>query len=78
MLNKMIQSLLNFVTSSERTAITSIISAVTGQLVAESSLNVALQRMAWIVAILAGILTMINLFFPLRQWYDKRNNKTNS
>ena len=73
MMNRMLNILINYISNSEKTAITSLASATLGQVAAIESVNTALQRGAWIVAILAGILTMINLFYPLRRWYDKRN-----
>lgn len=73
MLNRMLNIVLNYISNSEKTAITSLLSATIGQVAAAESVNQALQRGAWTVAILAGILTMVNLFYPLRKWYDKRH-----
>jgi len=75
----MITHILNFITDSGRTAVTSVAGAITGQIAAEadklSSVNTAFQHAAWSVAILAGIMTMVNLFFPLRSFYDRRKQK---
>lgn len=70
----MLLSILNYITDSGKTALTSVTSAFIGQAAAEESLdraNVALQHAAWSIAILAGLLTIINLFFPLRTWYEE-------
>lgn len=74
----MLMFLLNFITDTPKTAATAIVSAAVGQVSFESRLNVAntaLQHSAWVVAILAGILTIINLFFPLRTFYENYKAK---
>lgn len=74
----MINHLLNYISDAPRTALTSLIGAAVGQAAAEGSdvfINTMLQRGAWTVAILAGLLTMINLFFPLRSFYDKKKRR---
>ena len=72
----MLTYLLNYITDSGRTALTSVAGAITGQIAFETSaltnINTAFQHAAWSVAILAGIMTMVNLFFPLRTFYDNR------
>lgn len=75
----LIDAFLDFITSSSRTAATSITGAVIGQITIDVShldkINTAFQHAAWSVAILAGIMTIINLFFPLRSFYENRKNK---
>lgn len=74
----MLNVLLNYITNSEKTALTSLLGAVIGQAASEANeafINMILQRGAWTVAILAGLLTMINLFFPLRSFYDKKKRR---
>lgn len=69
----MIAAIRNFITDSSKTAGTSIVGVFIGQASASGSLsaaNVALQHAAWSVAILAGLLTIANLFFPLRTFYE--------
>jgi len=74
-----IAHILNYITDSGRTAATSVVGAVTGQIAYESttitSINTAFQHAAWTVAILAGIMTMVNLFFPLRTFYLRYKRK---
>jgi len=80
----MLTYLLNYITDSGRTALTSVAGAITGQIAFETNaltnINTAFQHAAWTVAILAGIMTMVNLFFPLRSFYDKhkRDEKKNT
>lgn len=74
----MLNVLLNYITNSEKTALTSLLGAAIGQAASEANeafINMILQRGAWTVAILAGLLTMINLFFPLRSFYDKKKRR---
>jgi len=69
----MLLALLNYITDSAKTATTSIAGAFVGQASAAvplSMANTALQHAAWTVAILAGLLTIANLFFPLRTFYE--------
>jgi len=78
MKTKMLNVLFNYITNSEKTALTSLLGAAIGQAASESNeafINMILQRGAWTVAIIAGVLTMINLFFPLRSFYDKKQKK---
>lgn len=78
MKTKMLNVLLNYITNSEKTALTSLLGAAIGQAASEANeafINMILQRGAWTVAILAGLLTMINLFFPLRSFYDKKKRR---
>lgn len=70
----LLTALLNYVTDTTKTAVTSLTGAVVGQVASESGLslaNVALQHAAWVTAILAAILTIVNLFFPLRTFYNE-------
>ena len=70
----MLSAILNFITDSAKTASTSIAGAIVGQASAAGTLtiaNTALQHAAWTVAILAGVLTIANLFFPLRTFYEE-------
>jgi len=73
--------ILNYITDSGRTALTSVAGAITGQIAAENaslnSVNTAFQHAAWTVAILAGLMTVINLFFPLRSFYLRYKRKHN-
>ena len=75
----LLDAFLDFVTSSSRTAATSLTGAVIGQITIDVSrlerINIAFQHAAWTVAIIAGIMTIINLFFPLRTFYENRKNK---
>lgn len=72
----MISVLLDFMTSPTKNLSASLISAVIGQITFESTTNLILQRGAWSVAILAGIMTVINLFFPLRSFYENYKRKS--
>lgn len=72
----MILAFLNYITDSVKTSMTSLGGAIVGQFASTSPgnlewANVALQHAAWLVAIVAGILTIINLFFPLRMFYNR-------
>jgi len=74
----MLLALLNYVTDSAKTAATSIAGVFVGQASVSGSLsaaNTALQHAAWSVAILAGLLTIANLFFPLRAFYEEYKTK---
>lgn len=78
----MLLALLNYITDSAKTAVTSVAGVFVGQISANGTLsaaNTALQHAAWTIAILAGFLTIINLFFPLRTFYEeykiRRNEK---
>jgi len=74
----MILALLNYITDSAKTAATSVAGVVIGQASTNmSSANTALQHAAWTVAILAGFLTIINLFFPLRTFYEEYKQRKN-
>ena len=76
--HSMILGILNYITDSGKTALTSVTSAFIGQAAVDSGIdkaNVALQHAAWTIAILAGILTIVNLFFPLRTWYEEYKRK---
>lgn len=71
----MLSVLLNYISDSVKTSVTSIASAVIGSASSNSNLsiaNIALQHAAWAVAIIAGALTIVNLFFPLRSFYEER------
>jgi hypothetical protein len=73
-----IASLLNYITDSWRTALTSITGAAVGQISLTANvdfINTAFQHAAWSVAIIAGIMTVINLFFPLRSFYDSYKSR---
>ena len=70
----MLLAILNFITDSVKTAATSVVGVFVGQASVSGSLsaaNVALQHAAWTVAIIAGVLTIANLFFPLRSFYEQ-------
>lgn len=70
----MLSLIFNFITNSGKTATTAVASVTIGQLSTTwtvSKANTALQHGAWTIAILAGILTVINLFFPLRTFYQE-------
>ena len=74
----MLLALLNYITDSGKTAVTSIAGVFVGQASVQGSLsaaNTALQHAAWTVAILAGVLTVVNLFFPLRTFYEAYKTK---
>lgn len=74
----MLLALLNYITDSAKTAVTSIAGVFVGQASVQGSLsaaNTALQHAAWTVAILAGVLTVVNLFFPLRTFYEAYKTK---
>jgi dihydrodipicolinate synthase/N-acetylneuraminate lyase len=75
----MLLQIVNFVTDSTKTALTSLGSAAVGTAASAANhvtnVNTAFQHAAWTVAIIAGVLTTINLFFPLRTWYDRRHKK---
>ncbi|MEI6062311.1 MAG: hypothetical protein WCR72_16530 [Bacteroidota bacterium] len=74
----MILAILNFITDSSKTAVTSVASVFVGQAAYEGRINmanIALQHAAWTIAILTGLLTIINLFYPLRSIYDKRKQR---
>ena len=78
-IDMLIDAFLDFVTSSSRTAATSLTGAVIGQITIDvprlERINTAFQHAAWTVAIIAGIMTIINLFFPLRSFYEDRKRK---
>lgn len=74
----MLLAILNYITDSAKTAATSVAGVFVGQASISGSLssaNVALQHAAWTVAILAGLLTIANLFFPLRTFYEVYKSK---
>ena len=75
----LLDAFLDFITSSSRTAATSLTGAIVGQITIDVSrldrVNIAFQHAAWTVAIIAGIMTIINLFFPLRSFYEDRKRK---
>lgn len=74
----MLLALLNYITDSAKTAVTSIAGLVVGQASVSANLsaaNTALQHAAWTIAILAGVLTVANLFFPLRTFYENYKAK---
>ncbi len=71
----MLLAILNYITDSGKTALTAVTSAAIGQAAAESKIdvaNIALQHTAWFIAILAGILSIVNYFYPLRSWYEEK------
>jgi len=74
-------TILNYITNTIKLSITSLTSAAvgTGYVIIEdsqlSAVNTAFQHAAWSVAILAGLMTMINLFFPLRRFYDEHKKE---
>lgn len=75
----LLDAILNFITSSTRTAAASLSGAIIGQITREAStlgdINTAFQHAAWTTAIMMGLLTIINLFFPLRSFYETRKRK---
>jgi len=74
----MLLAILNYITDSGKTAFTSVAGVFVGQASLSSGLsgaNTALQHAAWTVAILAGLLTIANLFFPLRTFYEDYKTK---
>ena len=77
----MLLALLNYITDTAKTAITSVAGVMVGQVAQSSnSLNVAntaLQHAAWTIAIVAGLTTIINLFFPLRSFYEEYKKRKN-
>jgi hypothetical protein len=61
-----------------KSAITSIISAFTGTVVADLTLdttNIAFQHAAWSVAIVAGLVSIVNGIIKIIDWAKKRNKK---
>lgn len=74
----MLQRLLDFFCDAPRLAVTALGSATTGQVLMTLTTDVILQRAAWTVAILAGLGTIINLFYPLRHFYDASHNSQKS
>jgi hypothetical protein len=55
--------------SPARATLTSITAAYTGSVISVFSLDIFLQRAAWIVAIIAGFVAIYN---GSRQWFKKR------
>ncbi|MFZ4706301.1 MAG: hypothetical protein ACOYMF_09880 [Bacteroidales bacterium] len=71
----MLLLILDYLTDTFKTSLTSATGILIGQVTIATELsvaNTALQHTAWTVAIVAGILTIANLFFPLRSFYEKR------
>lgn len=78
-MERMILAVLNFVTDTPKTLTTSLAGVAVGQVANDiDRVNTAFQHAAWTVAILAGILTMINLFFPLRSFYEAKKARKKS
>jgi len=76
----MLVSIVNYITDSSKTAFTSVGAAIFGQIANDdvSNLtltNIGLQHAAWTIAILTGLLSIINLFFPLRTFYIEYKRK---
>ncbi len=67
----MLNAILNYLTDSSKLIATSV-GGIFVSTTPLSQANTALQHGAWFVAIVAGILTIINLFFPLRSFYEQR------
>lgn len=63
-----------------KSAIASIVSAMTGTVMAEVTLtatNTAFQHAAWTVAIIAGLVSIINGIIKICDWVKKRIDKPN-
>ena len=61
-----------------KSAIASIVSAITGTVMAEVTLtatNTAFQHAAWTVAIIAGLVSIINGVIKIIQYCKSKNNK---
>lgn len=61
-----------------KSAIASIVSAFTGTIVADVTLdttNIAFQHAAWSVAIVAGLVSIVNGFIKILYWLKKYNKK---
>lgn len=61
-----------------KSGIASITSAMTGTVVAQISLfnaNTALQHAAWTVAIIAGLVSIVNGIIKIFEWYKARKKK---
>lgn len=61
-----------------KSAIASIFSALTGTVMADVTLtaaNTAFQHAAWAVAIVAGLVSIINGVIKIIQYFKSRNNK---
>lgn len=74
----MINAIVDYISSSTRTLGTAGASLVIGQISVFESTNVMLQRGAWTIAMIAGAMTVINLFFPLRSFYDNYKDRKKS
>ena len=62
-----------------KSAIASIVSAMTGTVMADATLigaNIAFQHAAWTVAIIAGIVSIVNGVIKIVEYF-KRNKKPN-
>jgi len=67
----MLLAMLNYITDSGKTAFTSLCSAA---ITVTSNIHI-LQATASFVAIIAGVVAIINAFFPLRSFYDAYKKK---
>lgn len=67
----MISVLLDFITSPAKNLSACLTGAVIGQITIASTTSI----IASYIAILAGVMTVINLFFPLRSFYENYKRK---
>lgn len=74
----MIAALVNYVSDTSKTLVTSVGAVVASQVIEPSTLskiNTGFQHFAWSIAILAGLFTIVNLFFPLRTFYENSKRR---
>ena len=74
--SKMVKMILDI--DPAKSAIASIVSAITGTMMADLTLinaNTAFQHAAWTVAILAGIVSIINGVIKICDWWRNRHKK---
>ena len=71
-MDRLVLSLVNYVTNEYKTTFTAIGGFAVGNMAAA---NTILQHLAFIFTILVAILTIVNLFFPLRIFYTQYRNR---